>query len=250
MTPTTPRRPTLDRRVAMQLARTEYDRCLAQFRALGAPDWGRPTECSGWTVRDMAAHMLGMVEMAASFRESRRQQRQATAAGGVFIDALTGLQVVERADWPPERIVERFAARRAAAVRGRRMTPGFIRSRSMELSQEFNGEPDDWSIGYLIDVILTRDPWTHRGDIARATGQPAELTPDHDGVIIADVVTEWASRHDKPYRLRLTGPVGGAWSRGIGGEELELDAVEFCRLVSGRGTAEQRSGLLGVEVPF
>jgi hypothetical protein len=47
--------------------------------------------------------------------------------------------------------------------------------------------------------------------------------------------------------LVLTGPAGGRWSFGSGGPELELDAVEFCRLVSGRGRGE---GLFGVEVPF
>jgi uncharacterized protein (TIGR03083 family) len=247
---TTPRRPELDRHVAMRLARTEYDRCVRQLRSLAPDDWQRGTECPGWTVREMAAHMVGMVEMAASIRESRRQQRKALAAGGVFIDALTGLQVDDHAGWSPQRLVERFDARRKAAARGRRMAPRFVRSRSMGLAQQFNGEPDDWSIGYLLDVILTRDPWTHRGDISRATGRPMELTADHDGVIVADVVAEWSGRHDKPYRLRLTGPAGGSWSRGSGGEELELDAVEFCRLVSGRGPADQRTGLLGVEVPF
>ena len=59
----------------------------------------------------MAAHMLGMAEMAASIRENVRQQRKATRAGGVYIDALTQLQVDERADWTPERITARFAAR-------------------------------------------------------------------------------------------------------------------------------------------
>ena len=51
----------------------------------------------------MAAHMLGMAEMAASIRENLRQQRKATQAAGsagVYIDALTQLQVDERADAP------------------------------------------------------------------------------------------------------------------------------------------------------
>ena len=62
-----------------------------------------------------------------------------------------------------------------------------------------------------------------------------------------DVVVEWAGRHGQPFRLTLTGPAGGRWTSGTGGEELELDAVEFCRITSGRGTGE---GLLGVAVPF
>jgi len=46
---------------------------------------------------------------------------------------------------------------------------------------------------------------------------------------------------------RLTGPAGGSWTFGSGGPEIELDAVEFCRILSGRGEAE---GLLKTAVPF
>ena len=45
------------------------------------------------------------------------------------------------------------------------------------------------------------------------------LTADHDGVIVADVVAEWARRHGQPYQLKLTGPAGGSWTSGTGGEE-------------------------------
>ena len=104
-----------------------------------------------------------------------------------------------------------------------------------------------WTFGFLFDVVLTRDTWMHRADISRAVGRALELTPEHDGVLVADVVAEWAGRHGRPYRLRLTGPAGGEWAAGEGGEELELDAVDFCRLLSGRG---QGAGLLGQQVPF
>jgi len=66
-------------------------------------------------------------------------------------------------------------------------------------------------------------------------------------VIVADVVAEWAARHGQPYTLRLTGPAGGSWTSGDGGPLLETDAIEFCRVLSGRG---QASGLLTTQVPF
>ena len=62
---------------------------------------------------------------------------------------------------------------------------------------------------------------TLRLDIARAVGREAELTADHDGVLVADVVAEWAQRHGSPYRLHLTGPAGGSWAAGDDGPELE-----------------------------
>jgi hypothetical protein len=58
------------------------------------------------------------------------------------------------------------------------------------------------------------------------------LTADHDGVIIADVVGEWADRHGKDFYLNLTGPVGGTWTVGAAGPHIELDAIAFCRAVA------------------
>jgi uncharacterized protein (TIGR03083 family) len=244
---TEPVRPVLERPTTMQLAATEYDRAVQLLRSLRPDDWRAPTDCPSWDVRATAAHMLGMVEMAASLRDQRRQMREAGKRGGVFIDALTAVQVDEREAMTPEQIVERFAVRAPKAVKGRRRTPGFIRRRRMPVPQEVNGRDEVWSLGYLIDVILTRDPWMHRIDITRATGAAHVVTADHDGVLVADVVAEWAARHGRPYNLRLTGPAGGEWSAGTGGEHLEMDAIEFCRILSGRNSHE---GVFGVHVPF
>ena len=242
-----PRAPVLPRDVAMRLAAAEYERFADMLRALRPGDWTRPTECPGWDVRAMAAHALGMVEMAASLRENYRQLRLARRRGGVFIDALTGLQVEERQHMTPEQITGRFAVRAPKAARGRRRTPGFIRRRVMPEPQQVGGRDEVWTMGYLVDVILTRDPWMHRADIARATGAAHVLTAEHDGVLVADVAAEWAARHGQPYTLRLTGPAGGSWVSGEGGPVIETGAVEFCRALSGRGHAD---GLLAIQVPF
>ena len=242
-----PRAPVLPRDVAMRLAAAEYERFADMLRALRPGDWTRPTECPGWDVRAMAAHALGMVEMAASVRENYRQLRLARRRGGVFIDALTGLQVDERQHMMPAEITGRFVTRAPKAARGRRRTPGFIRRRVMPEPRQVGGRDEAWTIGYLVDVILTRDPWMHRADIARATGTAHVLTAEHDGVLVADVAAEWAARHGQPYTLRLTGPAGGTWASGEGGPLIETDAVEFCRLLSGRGHA---GGLLAIQVPF
>ncbi len=87
----------------------------------------------------------------------------------------------------------------------------------------------------------------HRSDIAQALGRPMKLTREHDGVIIADVVAEWARRHGQPFELVLTGPVGGHWSSGEPTETITLDAEHFCRILSGR---EPGAGLMTTFVPF
>jgi uncharacterized protein (TIGR03083 family) len=248
-----PRQSALSRPVAMRLAAAEYDRCAETFRSLTPAQWALPTDCPAWDVRQVAAHMLGMAEMAASIRENLRQQRkagQAAKAGGLYIDALTQLQVDERADWTPERITERYAARAPKASAGRRRTPAFVRSRTMPQSQETNGVTEPWTLGYLIDVILTRDPWMHRMDIAAATCTAPPLTADHDGVIVADVVAEWAGRHGKDFELTLTGPAGGTWRAGANGPSWTLDAIDFCRAISRRPASLTLDELMNTEVPY
>jgi uncharacterized protein (TIGR03083 family) len=245
--PSTPRAAVMSRDTAMRLAATEYQRFINLLRALSPGDWARPTECPGWDVHAMAAHALGMVEMAASIREQYRQFKLARGRGGVFIDALTGLQVDERQDMTPEQIIARFAARAPKAARARRRTPGFIRRRTMPERQPVDGIDETWTIGFLVDIILTRDPWMHRADICRATGADHVLTAEHDGVLVADVVAEWSVRHGQSCTLRLTGPAGGSWKTGDGGPLIETDAIEFCRALSGRAHAD---GLLAVQVPF
>jgi hypothetical protein len=87
----------------------------------------------------------------------------------------------------------------------------------------------------------------HRIDATRATGAPLALDADHDGRIVADVVAEWARRHGQAFELTLTGPAGGRYRAGTGGEQIEIDAVELCRTLAGRAPGE---GLLGTVVPF
>lgn len=246
----TARHATIPRPLALRLAEQEYERFLAQLRALPDEAWKERTDCPAWDVREMACHLLGMVEMAASTRELVRQQRAAAKAGGDPLDALTALQVAERADWSPERIMSRWAERYPRAVAGRRRVPGWIRARRMPQPQLVGGGQEWWTIGYLLDVILTRDPWLHRVDIARAADVPLHLTAEHDGVLIDDIVAEWAQRHGQAVHLVLDGVAGGEWTYGAGGPEVRADAVEFARALSGRPSELDRDALLDTLVPF
>lgn len=241
-----PRPPVLDRPTAYRLAATEYQRFLTLLRGLAPADWTRATECPGWDVRAVAGHVLGMAEMGASVRETARQSRLATAAGG-GIDALTDLQVREHAQLDAPGVLAGLDEVAPRAVRGRRRLSRVAGRLKLPEEQVVGADREWWRIGFLLDVVLTRDVWMHRVDVCRATGGELQLTREHDGVLVADVVAEWAQRHGRPFRLRLTGPAGGEWSAGDEGERLELDAVEFCRVLSGRGPG---GGLLSQQVPF
>ena len=240
----------LDRGVAMRLAAAEYDRVIATLEQLTPDQWNAATDCTGWDVRAIAGHVLGMTRMAASTRETIRQQvaatRRSKREGGLLIDALTALQVEEQESLSTEEVVERMRTYGPKAARGRARTPALIRGRNSG-QQDVAGATEYWTFGYVVDTILTRDPFMHRVDIGRATGVQLPATSDHEGVIVDDVVREWAGRHRAAYTLALTGPAGGHWSHGDGGEQTTMDAFEFCRALSGRAEAP---GLLRYQVPF
>jgi uncharacterized protein (TIGR03083 family) len=242
-----PRISTLDRSTLMRLAATEYDRFGGMLDTLSPQDWSRATECPGWDVRTMASHVLGMAEMAASMRQGAIQMKRAKKRGGVFIDALTAVQVEARTTMSPQQVIDRLRLVGPRAARARRRIPSVVRNRRLPIPQPVGGRDEDWTIGYLMDTILTRDTWMHRIDIGRATNRPIQLTAGHDGALTADVANEWATRHGKHCTLQLTGAAGGSWSFGEGGPSIELDAIDFNRTVSGR---EQGDDLLQTAVPF
>jgi uncharacterized protein (TIGR03083 family) len=248
-TTTTDSIPPITRTEMQGLATTEYERVADQLRSLTPDDWSKPTDCSLWDVRATAGHSLGMMGDFTSFRKLMRRMRAATkaakAAGGPFIDSMTAMQVDDHAGLSTTELIARVDELGPRAARWRAKAPALFRR--MPIKEEVGGKAETWRMGYLLDVILTRDPWMHRVDIARATDRPMVLTAEHDGRIVADVVAEWARRHGQPFSLTLTGPAGGEFVAGDGGDPITIDAVEFCRILSGR---TQGAGLLSQAVPF
>jgi uncharacterized protein (TIGR03083 family) len=238
----------IDRTEARALAGAENQRDVELLRSLDAADWSKPTDCTGWDVRALSGHVLGAMEGFSSTAQLIHIMRAAkkAAGDGSFVDAMTAIQVRERADLTPTELLDRLAAAGPRAARFRARVPAPFRAAPMK--QELNdGTTETWKMGYLLDTILTRDMWMHRIDVARATGRELVLTHDHDGRVVADAVGEWARRHGQPFQLQLTGPAGGSFTQGTGGDPIDLDAVEFCRILSGRATG---TGLLTQEVPF
>lgn len=245
----------LDHDEAMALQAAELDRAVALLRSLDAADWTARTDCPDWNVHHMYLHVLGACEAGASMRENLHQLRAGKKHqkrhGGPLEAGLSAVQVAERTGVAAEELPDRLATVAPRTVRRRTRTPRLLRRMKMSVDGPV---VEKWRLGYLIDTIYLRDLWMHRVDATRAVGRETELTADHDGRIVTDVVAEWARRHGRPFTLTLTGPAGGVFTstgRGEGAAaepvELELDAVEFCRSLAGRADAE---GLLTTIVPF
>lgn len=231
---------------AMALAAEEDARFLSLLRQLDTADWSRPTDCSRWDVRAVAGHVLGSAKDAASVRRSLRNQRRGAKLARELglpesLDGVNELHVRDHAHLGADELLAELAAWQPQGRAGRARLPRPLRRAPITaMGLRF-------TLGQLVDVILTRDVWMHRVDITRATGRRLELTPDHDGRLVADVVAEWARRHGQPFQLTVTGPAGGRFRAGTGGPEIELDAVELCRTLAGRSPG---SGLLEHRVVF
>jgi uncharacterized protein (TIGR03083 family) len=244
--------PAIGHAEAMRLTVTENARLHAQIRALTDDQWEAATDCSRWTVRDIVVHLIASAQAQANPVEFVRQVvagRPLTAqiGGTHWVDGLNEAQLRARTDWTGPMLPELWMRHSAAAVEARRRMPAPVRALPLLPIGTGLGVHVGWQpIGYLFDMGFTRDVWMHRIDIARAAGVAPELTAEHDGRIIADIVAEWSRRHGQPYTLVLTGPAGGAFHTGAG-EPQTVDAAEFARILSGRSDGP---GILRHKLPL
>jgi uncharacterized protein (TIGR03083 family) len=244
----------IDHREAMRITATENARLLELLADLGPEDWTAPTDCTRWDVRAVALHLVASahaqanpVEFARQAIAGRRHIRRLDDATH-WVDGLNEAQLHARRDVPATALPDLWTRRSATALRARSRMPGFVRRLPLLPLGEALGTRLGWQpLAYLFDVGFTRDVWMHRVDIARATGRPLHLTADHDGRLIADVAAEWAIRHGEPVTLHLQGVAGGHYVAGGGALPTTLDAVQFCRILSGRAPG---SGVLRHALPL
>jgi len=220
---------------ARVLADEEFVRFADLAASLTPDEWARATDCAGWDVRKVALHVLGSADAQASVIEFAHQLRRGLPLNKQidshhWVDGLNELQIRERSHLSNDELVTQLRAVGPKAVKGRWRTPPPARNLPLPF-----GPPIGWApLKYLLDVGFTRDVWAHRIDIHIAIDRPMNLTADHDGRLVADIVAEWATIHGQPFDLVLDGPAGGHFSQGVDGERVEIDAVDFVRTLSGR----------------
>jgi uncharacterized protein (TIGR03083 family) len=233
---------------AMDLAAAEYQRFTALLRALAPGDWAAPTVCDRWNVQAIAAHVLGAAEACASIRENSHQMRrgrrvQRQLGLGNIVHGVNEVQVGDRAGLDPAGLTGRWDRAVPRALKGRRRFPPFLRPVRIGFEAPLGKRP----LGYLMDIVYTRDLWMHRIDICRATGRPPVLSAGHDGRLLADMVADWAHTNRHAFSLCLTGPAGGTYASGSDGPHLEIDAIDWIWTISGRARG---TGLLANPLPL
>ncbi len=86
---------TLGRTVVLQGMFTEYTDFAALLRSLGSEQWQTPSRCEGWTVADVAGHVVGQLTDVSEFRLE-----------GLGTAEVTDRQVQERRGRPPSELAD------------------------------------------------------------------------------------------------------------------------------------------------
>src|SRR5712692_1112554 len=241
--------PSLIHPEAAEMAAVELERFLTLMESLAPVDWDQPTACPLWNVRQVVAHVTGAAASYARWSQFKRQtspfvQRPYRKVGFSLLDALNQIQVDDRRAATPADLLAEFRDVGPRAIATRKRLPAIVRA--VRLPLPLLGLVP---LGYLTDLIYTRDMWMHRLDICRATGREMVQTPQHDGRITALVVRD-LERHLTPKLAgqaivyELTGLSGGGFHLGENASpiaRITMDVLDFHLKASGRLKADELS---------
>lgn len=226
----------LDGAEARRVAGTQSDEILTLLRDLSDEEWAAATDCEGWSVHDVAAHLLAWAEAIVSPREFGRQflaARPLAKEKGNIIDATNFVEVEKRRNVPAQELLARLEVVLPRMLRFRANMGRFLR-----YVPYYNGFFGLTNAGYVMNVIFTRDAFMHRADISRPLRRVMQLGED-DRRLIEDVVRDWAKRSDARLLLDLTGPAGGRYLTAPDNvAEVTLEAVDFGRILTRREPPE------------
>jgi len=234
--------PSLTHIEAAEMATVELERFLACVEALAPADWDQSTACPLWNVRQVVAHVTGAAASYARWSQFKRQhspfvQRPYRQAGFSLLDAFNQIQVDDRSAATPADLLAELREVGPRAIATRRRLPAIVRAIRLPLPM-LGVVP----LGYLTDLIYTRDMWMHRLDICRATGREMVQTPRHDGRITTLVVRDLARKltpklAGQAVVYELMGIAGGCWSLGENASpiaRITMDVLDFHLKASGR----------------
>ena len=154
----------LDRDVVSDGLLEELDRFEELVRSIGAEEWEQPSRCEGWSVGDVARHVVGsMADVVAGQLD------------GLGTPEVTQREVAERAGRSPAEVADECAAVRKAAAD---MVPLF------DDAAWAAPAPGGYE-GTLGDGVeaLWYDTWLHADDIRAALGRRTEIGTGLPGAV-------------------------------------------------------------------
>jgi uncharacterized protein (TIGR03083 family) len=148
----------LSREIVSEGLSAELDRFGSLVSGLSDAQWGMPTRCEGWTVADVAAHLIGtMADIAAGRLE------------GLGTPEVTQREVDERKGRMPSDLAAECAETRASAS-------GLLASFDEAAWDGPAPGGYDGSLGEAVEA-LWYDTYLHADDIRVALGMPTEPGP-------------------------------------------------------------------------
>ncbi|MGZ0151730.1 maleylpyruvate isomerase family mycothiol-dependent enzyme [Kribbella sp. WER1] len=211
--------------------------------SIDGDEWQRRTVCDEWDVADIAGHLIGQAEDVNRLTSFPRRYRKAKQVYPEVprIDAHMMVQADEHRGTPPAQLRTSFDEAWRKATERISTEPALLRRMAMT----FNGFR--MNLGYIHDVLLARDLWTHRDDVCQALGRPFTVGP-YGAEIVAQVMYDvidgpwWGDR--PAVEVELTGAGGATYQLGRGEPvgRATVDAVGYMRTLSGRDDAPAVAG--------
>jgi uncharacterized protein (TIGR03083 family) len=204
---------TLSRAVAVPGMNAEYEAFGALIESLTPDQWQTPTRCEGWTVADVAGHVVGQLSDVVALRLE-----------GLGTPEATARQVEERRGRTQAQLVDEL---RESGKLGADMASSFD-------DAAWDSAPPGATSGTIGEGIeaLWCDTYLHADDIRHALGMPSVRGQGEAAYLshIAQLLTEqgWG-----PADLRF-GDLGTYPVSGGGGKQIEGDALQFILVATGR----------------
>ena len=202
----------------------EHARALELFGSLSPEEWAAPSDCAGWRVQDVAAHMAAVFQTIAD-------PGSVEGAAGPDVEANAEVPVGARRDWTSADVLADYEAwsekGRAALVA--LQAPG-VATTVVPLAN-LGSHPL-----HLLANALVFDHYCHlRWDIAAPNGpvvrdlpqDPAVLTETMTWMLtgLPQMCTSALAVVDRPVTLVFEGPGGGDWTLQPPSEDGALTAV-------------------------
>ncbi len=203
---------TLDRSVVVPGVATEYADFATLLRGLPGAAWDATTRCEGWSVADVAGHVVGQLTDVANARFD-----------GLGTPEVTQRQVDERRGRSAPELADELDAS-VAAVSG-------LLAAFDDEAWEADGPQGGSTLGFGVESLWF-DTFLHADDIRAALGQATVAGP---GILpsVSHLAAVLTSQGWGPATIELAGTPPFAVSGG-GGRTVTGDSMAFILVASGR----------------